>query len=91
VRCTFDFYDKHLSTNIMVLRSFLGYLMQRRTFLGYLMQRRTFLGYLMQLRSFLGYLMQLRTFLGYLMQQSCKIFVEIHLKHITIGAEHRNI
>jgi hypothetical protein len=61
VRCTFDFYDKHLSTNIMVLRTFLGYLMQRRTFLGYLMQ------------------------------QSCKIFVEIHLKHITKGAEHRNI
>jgi hypothetical protein len=32
-----------------------------------------------------------RTYLVHLMQQSCKIFVEIYLKNITKGAEHRNI
>jgi hypothetical protein len=36
-------------------------------------------------------IMVLCTFLIYLMQQSCKIFVEIYLKNITKGAEHRNI
>jgi hypothetical protein len=36
-------------------------------------------------------IMVLRTFLVFQMQQSCKIFVDIHLKNRTIGAEHRNI
>jgi hypothetical protein len=69
VRCTFELFNHHSSTNILVLCTFFcpspSFIIQKAMSfeLNWKCEK----------------------------QQSCKIFIEMYLKILAIGAEHRNI